>query len=341
MTTLLSRFLKPQTISNSVLALALIILAVSFASQSPNFLTLGNISVLADNAAALGIVVVPFTMLVISGNVDFSVGSTAGLTGTVAAVAITQWDLPQAGGVGVALLAALMIGAINGLLCVVLRFNPIIVTLGMLGALRGATLLLQPDQIYGLGSMFETLGTASLLGIPATLWVTIVVFIIGAMFLLITPSGRHIYAIGVNPQAAFLSALPVRFLPYGLYVVTSFCAGLAGIVFAARLNGVSPSSTGTGLEFQALTIVLLGGVAFAGGRGSLFGVFIAWLFLAALQNGLVITNVTPYVQTATAGLALVLAAALDRLGATVIPRLRSRLENRKRGRDAARERAVA
>lgn len=319
-----SRLLHAQAVSNLVLVVALAGLVTLFATQSANFLSAANVAVLLNNAAALGIIVVPFTALVISGNIDFSVGSTAGLTGTVAAVTITQWGLPQAVGIGLALLLATAVGVLNAVLCVVLRFNPIIVTLGMLGALRGGTLLLQKDQIYGVGSFFVALGTTTLLGLPLAVWIAGAVFVAGAVVLSTTPAGRYIYAIGANPRAAFLSALPVRTLPFALYVVTSLCAGVSGLVFTARLNGVSPAATGEGLEFAALTVVLLGGVAFAGGRGSLLGVFVAWLFLAVLQNGLVITNVTPYVQTTAAGLALVLAAALDRLGTTLLPRLHAR-----------------
>lgn len=324
MRTLSSRLLAPQAVSNLVLVAALAGLVTLFAAQSANFLSTGNLAVLLNNAAALGIIVVPFTALVISGNIDFSIGSTAGLSGTIAAVSITQWGLPQAVGIALALLLATAVGVLNATLCVVLGFNPIIVTLGMLGAIRGGTLLLQKDQIYGVGSFFASLGTTTLLRLPAAVWIAGAVFVLGAVLLTTTPAGRYVYAIGSNPRAAFLSALPVRTLPFALYVITGFCAGVSGLIYTARLNGVSPAATGEGLEFAALTVVLLGGVAFAGGRGSLLGVFVAWLFLAVLQNGLVITNVTPYVQTAAAGLALVLAAALDRLGATLLPRLQRR-----------------
>lgn len=325
----LDKLLRPQAISNSVLLAALVILVVYFLTQAPAFGNPTNLITLANNAAALGIIVVPFTMLVISGNIDFSIGSTAGLTGTILAVAVSQWGLSEGWGIILALGTAVAIGSVNGVLCVSLGFNPIIVTLGMLGALRGGTLLMQQDQIYGIGPLIEFIGTGQVLGLPITLCLTALAFLLGAVFLTSTPWGRQIYAIGANREAAYLSALPVKSQQFVLYVVTSLAAGVAGIVFTARLNGVSPAVTGDGLEFAALTIVLLGGVAFAGGRGTLFGVFIAWLFLAALQNGLVLMNVTPYVQTVASGLALVFAAALDRLGSTVVPRLRSRLEARR------------
>lgn len=325
----LDRLLRPQAISNSVLLAALAVLFVYFTSQSATFTNSSNLLTLANNAAALGIIVVPFAMLVISGNIDFSVGSTAALSGTLLAVAVTQWGLSEGVGIVVALAAATIIGVVNGFLCIYLGFNPIIVTLGMLSVIRGGLLLVQQDQIYGIGPIIEAVGSDSILGVPITLWLAILTFALGVVFLTSTPWGRQIYAIGANKEAAYLSALPVRKQQFSLYVITSFAAGLAGLVFTARLNGVSPAVTGDNLEFQALTIVLLGGVAFAGGSGSLFGVLIAWLFLATLQNGLVLMNVTPYVQTVAAGVALVLAAALDRLGSTVVPKLRSRLEAKK------------
>lgn len=324
MTKLSGRLLHPQILSNAVLIFALIALAGFYASQSSIFLSFSNVVTLANNAAALGIIVVPFAMLVISGNVDFSVGSTAGLAATVTAISVTQWGVPEGLGLLLALLVGLVVGIINGTLCVVLGFNPIIVTLGMLSILRGLTLLIQTDQIYGIGPITVGLRSSNLAGLPLTLLLTIAVFLLGAVFLVVTPSGRHLYAIGVNRQAAFLSALPVRALPFMLYVLTGLGASIAGIVLMTRLNGVSPAGTGVNLEFQALTIVLLGGVAFAGGRGSLLGVFVAWLFLATLNNGLTLLNVPPFIQTVAYGLALAVAAALDRFGSGIVPLLRTR-----------------
>ncbi|MDQ1124774.1 ABC transporter permease [Microbacterium trichothecenolyticum] len=328
-----SFLLRPQTISNIVLLAALVALAVFFVSQSRAFLTPINVMTLIENSAALGIVAVPFALLTISGNVDFSIGSTAGLSATLTAVLVTRAGVPEAAAMGIALLVAAAVGTVNALLCVVLGFNPIIVTLGMLGVVRGGTLLMQQDQIFGIGALTEWIGSGDVLGVPVTVVIAIAVFVVGGLTLSATPFGRHVVAIGVNRQAAFLSALRVRAIPFVLYVVTSACAGLAGIVLMARLNGVSPGETGVGLEFQALTVVLLGGVAFAGGSGSIAGVLLAWLFLASLQNGLVLLHVTPYVQTVSAGVALVLAAALDRLGSTFVPRLQEVLAQR--GRAAA------
>ena len=103
--------------------------------------------------------------------------------------------------------------------------------------------------------------------------------------------GRHIYAIGIIPQAAFLAALPVRGLPFVLYIVTGVAASAAGVLLVSRLDNSSPGSLGLQMELQALTIILLGGVAFAGGRRRILGVLTAWLFLGVVTNGLTLLNV--------------------------------------------------
>jgi len=167
----------------------------------------------------------------------------------------------------------------------------------------------------------SSLGIGTFLGIPLLVWFVIVMFAIGAVFVVLTPWGRYIYAIGVNQNAAFLSALPVRALPFWLYVATGAAAGISGIMLAARISGASPGSSGLSMEMDALTVILLGGVAFACGRGRLLGVFVAWVFLAVLQNGLILLNVTPNVQKVASGLTLVVAAALDAFTTILWPKI--------------------
>jgi ribose/xylose/arabinose/galactoside ABC-type transport system permease subunit len=221
-------------------------------------------------------------------------------------------------------LTGALIGALNGFLCGVLRFNPIIVTLGMLSFLRGVTLLINPTEVYGLGDTFFFIGNGRFLGVPILLWIVATCFILSAIFISKTVWGRYVYAVGVNPHAAFLAALPVKRLLMSLYVATGAAAGLAGVLLASRLDGVSPGALGLQMELQALTIILLGGVAFTGGRGRIFGVVTAWVFLGVLENGLTLLNVPPFIQLVASGLALVLAASLDALGNYMGPRMAQR-----------------
>ncbi len=317
----LSGRIPVELIVNNILLLALIVLIAYFASQSPAFLTVSNFKVILTNYAAIGVVASVMALLVIAGQVDMSVGSNIGFSGMITALAVTAWDLPAGLGVLTGVATGAGVGAVNGVLCAYLGFSPIIVTLGMLSVLRGTTLLIKSVEIAGMGDTFFWIGNGNIAGVPILLWVVLGIFVLSAVFLSLTVWGRYVYAIGVNPQAAFLAALPVRPILLGLYIATGAAAGLAGVLLVCRLDGASPGSLGLQMELQSLTIVLLGGVAFAGGRGRIFGVFTAWVFLGVLDNGLILLNVPPFVQLVASGLALAFAASLDALGTVLGPRL--------------------
>ena len=300
------------------------LLIAYFSTHSDVFFSLPNFTVLLTNYATIGVVAATAALLVIAGNVDLSIGSTIGFTGIIAALCITRWHLSPGAAIVLAVGAGAVVGGINGVMVSFLRFNPIIVTLGMLSVLRGTTLLIQPIEVAGLGDTFFYIGNGYLFGIPILLWIVGAVFLLAACFLSLTVWGRYVYAIGINAQAAFLAALPVRPMLFGLYVATGMASGVSGVLLAARLDGASPGSLGLQMELQTLTIILLGGVAFAGGRGRMFGVLTAWVFLAVLDNGLTLLNVPPFVQLVASGLALVFAASLDALGTFIGPRIERR-----------------
>jgi ribose/xylose/arabinose/galactoside ABC-type transport system permease subunit len=318
------RGIPVEMVVNNILLLALSVLVVYFATHSGVFLTLSNIKVLLTNYAAIGVVAATLALLVIAGHVDLSIGSNIAFSGMITALAMTSWQMSPVVGVILGIGSGAAIGFVNGVLCSFLNFSPIIVTLGMLSVLRGATLLINPIEVSGLGDAFFVIGNGSLFGVPILLIVVLSFFLLSAGFLSLTVWGRYVFAIGVNRQAAFLAALPVRSVLLVLHVATGAAAGASGVLLVSRLDGASPGSLGLQMELQALTIVLLGGVAFAGGRGRMFGVFTAWVFLGVLDNGLTLLNVPPFVQLVASGLALVFAASLDALGTFLGPRLEQR-----------------
>lgn len=309
---------------NNILLGTLVALMIFFSYQSSAFLTVSNFTVILTNNAAIGVVVAAMAILLIAGHVDLSVGSNIAFSGMVSAIAITKFGMSPAQAILAGILTGALVGAINGFLCGILRFNPIIVTLGMLSLLRGITLLTNPTEVYGLGDTFFFIGNGRFLGVPILLWIVATCFVLSAVFISKTVWGRYVYAIGVNPHAAFLAALPVKRVLVSLYIATGAAAGLAGVLLASRLDGVSPGALGLQMELQALTIILLGGVAFTGGRGRIFGVVTAWVFLGVLGNGLTLLNVPPFIQLVASGLALVLAASLDALGTYMAPRMAQR-----------------
>ncbi len=320
----LNRFRNAESATSGVLAVAIVVLCAYFTSQTDRFLTFGNVQVMVANYSVIAVVTVGMALLMISGPVDLSVGSTVGATGALMALLIHDYSWSAPAGIAFAIGLGALIGALNGSLVALMGFNPVIVTLGTQLLIRGALQLIRDTPVFEIGPTFGVIGADEWLGLPVQGWIALTVLLGAWVFLKLTPWGRYVYAIGINKEAAFLSALPVRRLPFLLYVNCGALSGLAGLMLASRLNGASPGDQGVSFELQALTAVLLGGVAWAGGRGRLGGVFLALVFLAVLENGLVLLNVSPFVQLVVRGLALVVAAGLDTASTKLTGRIRFR-----------------
>lgn len=295
--------------------LVLLVLVVgAFQLATGSFLDPANLRGVATDAAAVGITAVPLALLVISGYLDLSVGSTLALGGLVAGWLAGGHHQSLAVAVLGALVAGAAVGAVNGLLCCYVGLSPFIVTLGMLTAVRGLDQQLFPLPLSGFGGGFAWLGGAGFAGLPMPVVIAAVVFAAGALFLACLPAGRHVFAIGVNREAAHLSGIDVRRSPFALFVITGAAAALAGAVKASVLDSVVSGTSGAGFELTVLTAVLLGGVALTGGSGSVFGVLLGVLFLGSLQNGLTLLGVPTFWQQIAQGLALVVGAALAFFG---------------------------
>jgi ribose/xylose/arabinose/galactoside ABC-type transport system permease subunit len=289
-----------------------VLIAVFIALGAPNFFTVGNFSQMLRLSAPVMVVAIPMAFLLIMGYVDLSVGSMVALTAVVLGLAITELGLPAPLAVLVALLVGGAVGLINGLLVVRVGLAPVIVTLGSFAAVRGLAMWLAPSPVFGFGEDFSSIGYTGFLGVPWLVIVSAIVVLIGGYVLAISPIGRHVLAIGVNAEATFLSGVNVPATILGGYVATGLAAGLAGIMWAMLLNSAPSGTLGVGFELDVLTAVMLGGVAFNGGRGTIRGVVLGVLFLAILQNGLTLLNVQAAVAAFIKGIALVVAATLDR-----------------------------
>lgn len=292
--------------------IAIIVLFVALGA--PNFLSVGNASDILRLSAPVMVVAVPMAFLLIMGHVDLSVGSSVALSAVVIGLLITDLGVPpivaMVGGVGVCAL----VGLVNAILVTRLGLSPIIVTLAMLTAIRGLALMLAPANIYGFfPDELSSLSYTGLFGFPYFGMVAIVVVVVGGFFLALAPVGRHALAIGVNEEAAFLSGIKVHRTISAAYVVTAAMAGVAGVMYAMLLNSAPSGTLGLLFELDVLIAVLLGGVAFNGGRGTIKGVVLGTLFLAVLQNGLILLNVPTSAAFVIKGGALVLAAILDRM----------------------------
>jgi ribose/xylose/arabinose/galactoside ABC-type transport system permease subunit/ABC-type branched-subunit amino acid transport system ATPase component len=293
------------------LFVALVLLSLYFSVATGSFFTRSNILVVLEQISVLGIVAVPGAMLLVSGNLDLSVGSVGGL----AAACFGEFDKIFGWPVWLAALGALAVGAawgtMNGVLISYLGFSPVIVTLGGFAGAAGLAQTITSDSTRsGFGSAFDFLGDGTLVGIPVIVLIFFAVFLIGAFVWYETSTGRHLIAIGANKAAATALGVASKRLPCVIYILSGTAAALGGLIVTAQLDGASVQ-IGVGLELQVLTAILLGGVAFNGGRGSLWGTLAGILFIGVLDDGLILINVGPYVADLAVGAALVVAAALD------------------------------
>jgi ribose/xylose/arabinose/galactoside ABC-type transport system permease subunit len=305
----LARHVRYAVARNGTL-LGLVILVVFFGVENSHFLTWANAKNIGQAVSELGVIAIPLALLVITGGVDLSVGSVASMTGILAAKVMVSTGSTLAGvlaGLGFGLGA----GVLNGFLVSYLRLNSIVVTLGALSVWGGMALYLTEGQtVAGLPESFTNFATTTIFGIPIEIFVLIAVIVIGWFVLNRLPYGRRLYSIGGNERASFLMGVPVRRVRFLMFVGVGLAASVGGLMFTSKLAAATPI-TGQGLEINALTVVLLGGVAFAGGMGRISGVVAGLFFVGALQNGLVVTGTSQFLQQVFIGLTLIAAVALD------------------------------
>jgi erythritol transport system permease protein len=286
---------------------ALAVLVAVFSSLSPAFLTQGNLVMLAKHVALNAILALGMTFVVLSGGIDLSVGSVAGLAGMTAGFllhdglvlrplgVVVYFSAPAVIVIGLSL--GLAVGALNGLLVVRARVAPFIATLGTLYVARGAALLLSGGATFpnlvgraDLGNTgFTVLGTGTLLKLPAPIWLMAVLGVAAAFVAGWTPFGRRVYAVGDNERAAALVGIRVARIKVAVYVLSGFCAALTGLIIAAQLQAAHPA-TGETFELSAIAAVVLGGTSLSGGRGSVGGTLVGAFVIGVLNDAAVVVD---------------------------------------------------
>jgi ribose transport system permease protein len=282
-----------------------------FTIRLPYFLTKPNmVSVLQFNSSTF-ILAAGFTIVMIGGGIDLSIGAGSVLVALVAG-SLSQDGLPAVIALAAGILVGVSSGFLNGLLVSKARINPLIATLAMLYILEAIGFRLTggfTKQVYDPGFLFLQ---RRWYGYPAPIYVAGGVLVATWVLLRLTKLGAHIYALGGNAEAARQCAFNVDRYRLGLYTLGGLFTGIGGVV-TASLTGNLASTTGPGIEFDVATAVLLGGVSLAGGRGSIFGALIGVLFIGALSNGLVQSTVNPEITLVLEGSLLIIAVAIDQL----------------------------
>jgi ribose transport system permease protein len=292
-----------------VMPAAAVVLVVYFGLATQSFLTTANFTAMLTQNATTFIVAVTAALLLMAGYVDLSVGSVMAVSAVAAGLTFNGMGFVP--GIIVGLAVGLLCGLVNGALIGWMGLSPIVVTLGMLAAARGLAQFLAPDSLYGFPPQVSEFGSGSFIGISYLGWTAILVAIGALIVLNVLPLGRRIIAIGVNPRAAYLVGIRVKPIVIALYVVLGLLVGLSGILQAARLDSVPSGTLGVGFEVTVLTAILVGGVPFTGGPGSVLRVLLGVVIIAILRNGLTLLNYGPDTAGIFTGAVLVAAAGLE------------------------------
>ncbi|MDO6967045.1 ABC transporter permease [Rhizobium alvei] len=305
-----------------LVALLVLIVIMSFASA--NFLTPGNIGNIARNFSFIAIATLGITLVIITGGIDLSVGSTIAFTATITSLIMVGLNkigfapFPGAamivsvlGGLG----AAAVIGFGNGFAVAKLKLSPFVTTLGTLSIIRGLTYVFT----YGRGTgptgpdkeLFLALTSGQLGGVPVGFIYLIILAVIMWVVLNHTAWGRHVYAIGGNESAGRLTGVPVDRVKIQVYMLCAMAAGFNGIIISGWL-GSAPANLATGYELNIIAAAVIGGANLAGGVGGAAGAIIGCILIEVIRNGLVLARVDPYWQQTLVGCIIVAAVLVDR-----------------------------
>jgi ribose transport system permease protein len=307
-----------------LMALLLVILMMSFAS--PNFLTPGNISNITRNFTFIAIATLGITLVIITGGIDLSVGSTMAMSATVTSLVMNQLNDAQIQpfdgfslvvSVGAGLGVAVAIGLVNGLAIAKLKLSPFVTTLASLSIVRGFTYVLTEGRgSYPKGpdkQFFIELTAGKIFGyVPLPFIYLLVLAFLMYVVLHHTAWGRHVFAIGGNEQAGRMTGVKVDRVKVQVYVISALAAGFNGIIISGWL-GSAPANLATSYELTIIAAAVIGGANLAGGVGGAAGAIIGCLLIEVIRNGLILAGIDPYWQLTLVGFIILAAVLIDRL----------------------------
>lgn len=305
---MMKRFLS---ISWAPALLATVAAIVLGSVTTPRFFDINNFQNLIMQLAVIAILSMGAGLVILTGEIDLSVGAMVSLLSMVLATLVTEARLPIALVVLLVLLGGVVLGTVNGLLVTYLRVPSFVATLGTLGVFGGIALLFNGGSpITGLSTDVQDIFYGRLLGVPLPLIYMIVIIVLLRVFLVRTIPGRSVYAVGGNSLAAFLSGLAPHRIRLLAFMVAGALAGIAAVLFAGRLGAGSPN-LGNGLELAAIAGAVVGGISLSGGRGDVLGALLGATTIVLVQNILNLNAVPPTWQSIVQGLIIILAVSLD------------------------------
>jgi rhamnose transport system permease protein len=281
----------PQLTRERVLLLVLIAMIVLFSTLSPAFLSLANALNTSRFFVEVGLIALGMTLIIITGGIDLSVGASLGLVTIVVGFSFAA-GVPLAVAIVLGLVAGIALGAFNSFFITVVNLHPLVVTLGTLALFRGVALVASnADAVSDFPGWFDYFGQYYLGPVPGQLFVFIAAIVVVWLILSRTSFGRYVYAIGNNEEAARFSGVPIRRVKFALYSGIGLLVGMAALIYMSRVS-TARADSGTGLELDAISAVVLGGASIYGGSGTIGGTVLGVLIIATLRNGLLLAGVS-------------------------------------------------
>ncbi|ESY82333.1 ribose ABC transporter permease [Mesorhizobium sp. LNHC221B00] len=297
--------------SQLVLGVILAVLCIAISIAAPQFYSEANIIAILRQCALVLIVASGMTMLIITAEVDLSVGASLAFVGCIGMAVLNSTHSLTLG-----MLAALAfaggVGLFNGLVVTRLRVNSLIATIGTMMMLQGGVYLFTREAVQNHNQLasFTDLGAGYVGAAPVPVILAALIFVVAYVTLRFTTLGRYLYAVGANEKAVRLSGLRSERLKLFAFVVTGLCVGIAGMILSSLMNAGQPTA-GRGFELTVIAAVILGGTSLLGGRGSLFGTLLGVLVLKVIDNGIIILGWNQDLQMVVPGVVIILATYLD------------------------------
>ncbi len=295
------------------LVIVFILMCVIFGSINPQFLSFVNFKTILSGLSVYGMMAVGLTFVVLTGNFDVSIGSIVGICSIVMAMMfnIEGVTIPIPVIILIGIVLGALVGSINGVLVAYVGINSVITTLGTLAILRGISLLLANKPALIADKFYVAMGRGFIeKTVPYSFVYLVAIFVIAYLLLRFTKFGRNIYQVGSNSGAARLAGIPVKRTQFLSFVVAGISCGITAFLMTSQA-AFAQGEFGTGFEFTILTIVVLGGISLAGGRGTLVGVAAALLVINSIANGLTMIDIPVFWREAFNGVILITAILID------------------------------
>lgn len=295
----------------SGILLALIIMSVLLSIATPNFLNQYNLGIVVRQASFVALVALGQTLVLITGGIDLSVGSIAGLSSILGAILMTSTSLDPYLCTLLAVLCGMFFGIINGVFIAKIGLNPFIVTLATGEAFAGLILVITKGYpVLGIPASFKYLGQGMIGPVPVPVVILLIISLILIYILKNTPFGRYIYSIGGNESASKLVGIKVDEIKISVYAIAGALAALAGIIFVSRANA-GQATIGESWLMPSVTAAIIGGTSLSGGEGTILGTLIGAILMGVLSNGIVLLNVSSYLERVIIGLVVLVAVIID------------------------------